>query len=134
MLQPKVYESERGGVPDHQRRVDEIQARVRAEVPGARPSIFKPAPRRPQPSKDPLDHRLAEELETVRRRLDLLGGTLVGDPILLHRHGLQLQSIDQMSQLLGHLARVIGSEQKEMAVEQVTLRELRGRLQRRPLT
>lgn len=137
MLQPEGFDATSGGVPDHQRRVDEIQAQVRAETRGTRSNIFRPAPPlqpKPDPSRDPLDHRIAEELETVRRHLELLGGTLVSDPILLHRHGTQLQAIDQISQLLGHLARVVSAEQKVMAVEQVTMRELRNRLQRRPLT
>lgn len=134
MLQPEGFDRTRGAVPEHQRRVDEIQAQVRAEAPGPRPNMFTPAAPKPDPSRDPLDHRIAEELETVRRHLELLGGTLVSDPILLHRHGTQLQAIDQISQLLGHLARVVSAEQKSMAVEQVTMRELRSRLQRPPLT
>ena len=120
-------------IPEHQRRVDEIQAQLRAANEPVRPTIFKPAPPRPDPSADPLDHRIAEELETIRRHLDLLGGTLVAEPILLHRHGVQLQAIDRINQLLGHLARVIAAKQKDMAVDQVTLEDLRGRLKRKPL-
>jgi hypothetical protein len=120
------------GVSDHQRRVDELQAQVRREAPVARPVDFKPAPPQPAPSNDPLDHRIADELEEVRRHLDLLGGILVTDPILLGRHGTQLQAIDQISQMLGHLARVIAAEEKALAVEQVTLQELRVRLLRGP--
>lgn len=118
-------------VPEHQRRVDEMQARIRAE--GFRPSILRPPPPRPGPCEDPLDHRIAEELECIRRHLDLLGGTLASDPILLHRHSAQLQSIDRISQLLGHLAGIVASGQKDMAVGQVTLQDLRARLERRPL-
>ena len=124
----------RAAVPEHQRRVDDIQAQVRAEGDSPRPTIFKPAPPRPDPSTNPLDHHIAEEIECIRRHLDLLGGTLVADPILLHRHSTQLQSIDRMNQLLGHLARIISAEQKEMAVDQVTIQDLRARLLRRPLT
>jgi hypothetical protein len=118
---------------DHQRRVDEIQAQVRAEAGRVRPTIFKPAPPAPDPSSDPLDHRISEEIECIRRHLDLLGGALVGDPVLLHRHGQQLQAIDRINQLLGHLSRIIAAEQKDMAVDQVTLEDLRGRLKRKPL-
>ena len=122
-----------GEANDHQRHVDALLAQVRTEAPAKRPNLFKPAPPRPDPSSDPLDLRIAEELECIRRHLDLLGGALVGEPLLLHRYAGQLQSIDRINQLLGHLARVVGSKQKEMAVDQVTLQDLRGRLKRRPL-
>jgi hypothetical protein len=120
-------------VPDHQRRVDEIQAQVRAEAAAQRSSIFRPPPPRPDPSTNPLDHRIAEELECISRHLEQLGSALVADPILVHRHATQLQSIDRINQLLGHLARIVAAEQKDMAVQQVTLQDLRGRLQRVPL-
>ncbi|WP_129794228.1 hypothetical protein [Sphingosinicella sp. CPCC 101087] len=120
-----------GVVPEHQRRVDEIQAQVRDEEGCARASAFPPKPPRPDCSTDALDHRIAEEIESIRVDLDLLGGTLVCDPALLERHAKELQSIDRIHQLLGHLARIIAAEQKDLAVDQVTLTDLRARLQRR---
>ncbi len=122
-----------GNTSDHQRRVDELVAGVRAEGTTTRPTIFKPAPPRPTPSTDPLDHRIVEEIDCVRRHLELLGGVLANDPILLHRHNQQLQSIDLINQLLGHLTRVIAAEDKTLAVEQVSMQDLRSRLQRKPL-
>jgi hypothetical protein len=118
-------------VPEHQRRVDQIQAQVRAEGGTARPRVFPPEPPRPDSSSDALDHRIAEEIESIRLDLDLLGGTLVCNPVLLERHAKELQSIDRIHQLLGHLARIITAEQKDVAVDQVTLTDLRARLQRR---
>ena len=119
---------------EHQRHVDELVASVRAEDPQPGPTRFKPAPRPSPPSEDPLDHRIAEELEFIRRHLEQLGGTLVADPVMLHRHSTQLQAVDQINQILGHLARVIAAEDKRLAVSQVSLEALRGRLQRRPLS
>ena len=121
-------------MPAHQRAVDAIQAAIRAEGAPTRPPLFKPAPPRPAPSTDPLDHRIAEELEAIARRLDLLGGALAGDPILIHRHAVQLQSVDLIRQMLGHLAQVVATHEKEKAVALITLTELKARLQRRPLT
>ena len=134
MLQLVHSDEARAATSAHQREVDAIQAAIRAEAGGARPSIFKPAPPRPAPSEDPLDHRIAEELETIGRRLDLLGDVLAGDAALLHRHASQLQSIDLMRQMLNHLAQVVATGDKEQAVAMVTLSELKARLQRRPLT
>ena len=122
----------RDNAPDHQRQVDELLAQVRAESVAVHPTNFKPAPPRPDPSGDSLDHRIAEELESIRHQLDLLGGVLVTDPVLLHRHAPQLQSIDRINQLLGHLARIVCADRKDLAVDQVTLTDLRARLQRRP--
>jgi hypothetical protein len=125
-------------IPVHQRAVDEMQAAIRAErAEGGvtRPPLFKPAPPRPKPSKNLLDHRVAEELEAIARRLELLGGVLANDPILLHRHAAQLQSVDLIKQMLCHLSQVVATEEqeKEKAVALITLSGLKARLQRRPL-
>jgi hypothetical protein len=68
------------GMPAHQRAVDAVQAAIRAEGGPVRPPLFKPAPPRPAPSSDPLDHRIAEELEAIGRRLELLGARLPAIP------------------------------------------------------
>ena len=122
------------GTPAHQRAVDAIQAAIRAEGGVVHPPLFKPAPPPPAPSKSLLDHRIAEELEAIARRLDLLGGALANDPILLHRHAAQLQSVDLIRQMLCHLSQVVATEEKEKAVALITLSALKARLQRRPLT
>ena len=137
-MQVQHIQEPRAGVTyspsDHQRRIDEIQAAIRAETaPAPTRNLFKPAPKRSPPSTDPLDHHLAEELECIRRHLEQLGGVLAGNPLLVQRHATQLQSIDLINQVLGHISGIIASEDRALAVEQVTLRELRSRLQRKPL-
>ena len=128
-----VRSDDGGGVPQHQRHVDAVLAAVRSEGAPARPPLFKPAPVRPEPSRDVLDHRISEELATLRRRLELLGGILAADPILLSRHAAQLQSIDLVQQVLGHLGDVIASADRARAVELITLTELKARLTRTSL-
>jgi hypothetical protein len=126
-------------LPEHQRRVDAIQAQIRSELANGaasappRPSIFKPAPPRPAPSANALDHRIAEELDHVVRKLEHLGGSLASNPILLQRHASELQSIDLIKQIIGHVARVVESSDEEWAVERITLQDLRARLQRKAL-
>lgn len=115
----------------HQLCVDEMLSAVRRETATAKPSIFKPAPPKPQPSSRLLDHRIAEELEYIVRKLEHLGSVLSDDPILIVRHSMALQSIDLMKQLLGQLARVIAAHDKEAVTDQLTLTELKGRLQRK---
>jgi len=121
-------------LPAHQRAVDAIQAAIRAEGQVVRPPLFRPAPARPAPSGEVLDHRVAEELEAIARRLELLGGALASDPILLQRHAAQLQSIDLIKQTLCHLSQVVATDEKEKAVALITLSELKARLQRKALT
>jgi hypothetical protein len=134
MLQLARYDDSCPATPAHQRAVDAIQAAIRAEGKIVRPPLFKPAPPRPAPSGDVLDHRIAEELEAIARRLELLGGALASDPILIQRHAAQLQSIDLLKQTLCHLSQVVATEEKEKAVALITLTELKARLQRKPLT
>ena len=119
--------------PAHQQAVDAAQAEIRADLQAGRRSLFKPPPPNPGRSDDLLDQRIGEELDLVTRQLEHLGDILVSDPILLHRHPQQLQSLDLMQQVLGHLARVVAARDRAMAVERVTLVELKARLKRTAL-
>lgn len=121
------------GVPAHQHAVDSAQARIRADLEAGNRSLFKPPPANPGQSDSVLEQRVAEELELVIRLLEQLGDILAGDPILLHRHAAQLQSIDLMQQLLGHLGRVVAARDKTMAVDRITLTGLKARLKRKAL-
>lgn len=119
--------------PLHQQAVDAAQAEIRADLEAGRRSLFKPPPTTPGRSDSVLDQRVAEELDYVIRQLEQLGDVLAADPILLHRHAAQLQSIDLMQQQLGHLGRVVSARDKAMAVERITLTELKARLKRKAL-
>ncbi len=117
----------------HQQQVDLDQAQIRADLAAGRRSLFKAPPPRPPRSESLLDERIAEEMELIVRQLGQVGDLLSDDPILLHRHAAQLQSIDLMQQVLSHLGRIVASGDKEMAVDQITLSELKTRLTRRSL-
>ena len=119
--------------PAHQPAVDALQARIRTDLKAGKRSLFKPPPPGPGQSHSVLEARVAEELELVIRQLEQLGDILAADPILLRRHAPQLQSIDLMQQVLGHLGRVVGARDKTMAVDRISLTELQGRLKRRAL-
>jgi len=122
-----------GEVPPHQQHVDLVQAQIRADLLAGRRSLFKAPPPAPRPSDQVLDERIAEELDLVIRQLGLIGDLLADDAILLHRHATQLQSIDRMQQVLGHLERVVAAADKPMAVDRITLAELKARLKRMAL-
>jgi hypothetical protein len=135
------------GVPPHLRQAhcDAVQAAFRAEQkepssirrePAARPSIRRDPPPRPPaliPTDDLLKLRLAEELEYARRRLDLMGDALAADTGVLMRHGVSLQSVDIVGQIMGHIANVIRSSDPDGAVEMIGMAELKGRLQRQSI-
>ena len=115
-----------------QTRVDAIMAAARASVgPPAVRSIYR-APMLPAPraSRSSLDHRIQEELDFTQRTLEALGEQLANDPILLTRYQGALQGLDMAAQTLGHLARVIGAEDKIAAAEQTPMESLKARLLR----
>ena len=121
----------------HQREVDAMMAEIRAQAalpssatPIRRP-LFKEPPARPAVSSNAIDHRIADELDMIRRRLDQIGDALIADPILLTRHSLSLQGIDLTNQVLAHLAEVIKAEDKAAGAEAVKMDDLRARLTRR---
>ena len=101
-----------------------------------RRSIRRDPPPRPPaltPTSDQLLLRVAEEIEYARRMLDLMGDALSNDPIVIARHGVQLQSVDIIGQMLGHLATVVQSSDPAGAVERIGMAELKGRLKRHAL-
>ena len=138
---------EQFGVPAHLRQAqcDAIQAAYRAEQqarpsirrePAPRPSIRRDPPPLAQalvPTDDVLKLRLAEELEYARRMIETMGDSLSGDPNLVMRHMVTLQSIDIAGQILGHVANVIRSSDPKGAVELIGMGDLKGRLKRQSI-
>lgn len=115
-----------------QRRVDAIIAAAKAQTPVAPARAIYRGTTTPALafSEDILDVRLAEELAFARRTLEAMGDALCDDPILLSRHQVTLQSIDLLAQILGHVATVVGSADRDEAVARIGMVELRNRLTR----
>jgi hypothetical protein len=128
------------GAPAHLRReqqiCDAIQEEYRAElVAGDRRSIRRddapPLDPALVPTEDELRLRLAEELDYARRMLDAMGDELSADMGVVMRHGVALQSVDIVGQMLGHIANVTRSAAPDHAVEKIGMCELKARLTRR---
>lgn len=77
--------------------------------------------------------RLGEELDYVRRMLDVMGDALCADPVVVGRHMTSLQTVDIAGQILGHISKVITSSDPNGAVHRIGMCELKGRLQKRPI-
>ena len=83
------------------------------------------------PSNDVLHLRIGEELDYVRRMLDVMGDQLCGDPILIRRHAVALQSLDIVGQILRHVGNVVRSSDPHSAVDDIGMVDLKARLIRR---
>lgn len=138
--QQQVNSNSYFGAPSHlrqaQARCDSIQAEFRAQpaAPEKRPLRRADAPPLDPaliPCDDQLRLRLAEELEYARRMLEAMGDELTADMGLVMRHGVALQSIDIIGQMLGHIATVTRSSAPERAVDRIGMCELKGRLLRK---
>lgn len=119
--------------PGAQARCDAIQAEFRASPPARPPIRRDPAPPIIAPTEDQLQLRLAEELDYARRMIETLGDTLSTDTALLMRHMVEMQSIDIVAQMLGHIATIVRSSDPATAVERIGMGDLKARLTRKPL-
>ena len=111
---------------------DVIRPDFRAEQK-AGPSIRRdppPPPKALTPTEDPLRLRLAEELEYARRMLSSMGDELSSDVVIVGRHIAELQTIDIVGQMLGHIAAVVRSSDPPGAVEAIGMSALKARLMR----
>jgi hypothetical protein len=115
-----------------QRRVDAIQAEARSEA--ASGSALRDSVETPVPAVSPdLDARLAHEIGYVQRLLENLGDELIADLFLVQRHGQSLQSLDLVSQILGHVAAILQAEDKAAVIEKLGMEDLKARLKRRSI-
>lgn len=113
-----------------QARVDAIQNVVRSGAtlpaePGASPGTAI--------SSAELERRIAEEIIYVQRLIDALGEELIEDPVMLQRHARVLQNLDRASQVLEHLGRVLGEDDRIAAAQAVVMQDLRERLLRKAI-
>jgi hypothetical protein len=111
---------------------DVIHADFGAE-PNPRRSIRRDPPPLPKamiPTDDQLRLRLAEELEYARRMISSMGDELSSDYLIVSRHLAELQTVDIVGQMLGHIASVIRSSDPPGAVELIGMSALKARLMR----
>lgn len=115
-----------------QRKVDALQAEARSEAASGR-ALRACAPTTPSGVSPDLDARLAHELGYVQRLLENLGDELIKDLFLVQRHGQSLQSLDLVSQILGHVAAILQAEDKAAVIEEIGMEDLKARLKRKSI-
>jgi len=113
-----------------QARVDAIQNAVRSGAPLPTEASASPGT---AISVIDLERRVAEEIVYVQRLIDALGEELIEDPVMLQRHSQVLQNLDRASQILEHLGKVLGEDDRAAAAEAIPMQDLRERLLRKPL-
>lgn len=75
-----------------------------------------------------IEHLLAAELDHARDMLVMMGDELALNEEVVAEHGLAIQAIDIVGQMLGHIANVVRAEDRETAVDRIGMCELRAKL------
>ena len=76
----------------------------------------------------PLDLRLAAELDLARKMLLTMGDELAGSLEVVADHGVALQAVDIVGQMLGHIANVVRADDRRDAIERIGMGELKAKL------
>jgi hypothetical protein len=76
----------------------------------------------------PLDHLLAAELDHARDLLVMMGDELAMSPQIVAEHGMALQAVDIVGQMLGHIANVVRAENRNDAIERIGMCDLKSKL------
>jgi len=76
----------------------------------------------------PLDQLLAAELDHARDLLVMMGDELAMNKELVAEHGMALQAIDIVGQMLGHIANVVRAEDRDEAIERIGMCDLKAKL------
>ena len=76
----------------------------------------------------PLDLRLAAELDAARAMLVEMGDELSGSLTVVADHGVALQAVDIVGQMLGHIANVVRAGDRRDAIDRIGMGELKAKL------
>ena len=75
-----------------------------------------------------LDRILAAELDHARDLLVAMGDELAMNLDVVAEHGVALQVVDIVGQMLGHIANVVRAEDRRAAVDKIGMCELKATL------
>lgn len=80
------------------------------------------------PARTSLDQLLAAELDHARDMLVMMGDELAMSPDLVAEHGMALQAVDIVGQMIGHIANVVRAEDRSQAIDKIGMCELKAKL------
>jgi hypothetical protein len=75
-----------------------------------------------------LDRILAAELDHARDLLVAMGDELAMNQDVVAEHGVALQAVDIVGQMLGHIANVVRADDRTAAVDRIGMCELKATL------
>ena len=75
-----------------------------------------------------LDRILAEQLDHARDMLVTMGDELAMNQDVVADHGVALQAVDIVGQMLGHIANVVRADDRRAAVDRIGMCELKATL------
>jgi hypothetical protein len=75
-----------------------------------------------------LDLLLAAELDHARDLLVMMGDELAMSPEIVAEHGMALQAVDIVGQMIGHIANVVRAQDRGEAIDRIGMCELRTKL------
>ena len=75
-----------------------------------------------------LDLTLAAELDHARDLLMSMGDELAMNQDVVAEHGVALQAVDIVGQMLGHIANVVRADDRRAAVDRIGMCELKATL------
>jgi hypothetical protein len=76
----------------------------------------------------PLDRLLAAELDHARDLLVMMGDELAMSPEIVAEHGMALQAVDIVGQMIGHIANVVRASDRQDAIERIGMGDLKAKL------
>jgi len=76
----------------------------------------------------PLDLLLAAELDHARDLLVMMGDELASTPAIVAEHGMSLQAVDIVGQMIGHIANVVRAEDRGQAIDRIGMCDLKAKL------
>jgi len=76
----------------------------------------------------PLDLRLAAELDLARDMIEEMGDELSANLAVVSDHGVALQAVDIVGQMLGHIANVVRATDRRDAIDRIGMGELKAKL------
>lgn len=117
----------------HQDATDRRLAKARERLGSPPPSPTPFGSASPDLPCEEIARRIGEELALVARTLDSIGDDVSADAVILSRHGISLQRMEEAARVLVQLSAVLAAEDTTAAIGDIQMSALKRRLCRRSI-